>query len=95
MVNGGFHSYGIVMEVIDVPDSQWLVDENRGFFHKPQPSQQLNDAADGIPAIPAPTYFYQKDMFDGSGRSDTIIRYWLVVWLPFFIFPYIGNTHPK
>ena len=21
--------------------------------------------------------------------------YWLVVWLPFFIFPYIGNNHPN
>ena len=20
---------------------------------------------------------------------------WLVVWLPFFIFPYIGNNHPN
>ena len=23
------------------------------------------------------------------------INYWLVVWLPFFIFPYIGNNHPN
>ena len=23
-----------------------------------------------------------------------IYYYWLVVWLPFFIFPYIGNNHP-
>ena len=23
------------------------------------------------------------------------ISFWLVVWLPFFIFPYIGNNHPN
>ena len=23
------------------------------------------------------------------------LLYWLVVWLPFFIFPYIGNNHPN
>ena len=29
--------------------------------------------------------------------SPSTIRYynWLVVWLPFFIFPYIGNNHPN
>ena len=25
----------------------------------------------------------------------SVYYYWLVVWLPFFIFPYIGNNHPK
>ena len=29
-----------------------------------------------------------KDLSDGT-------VYWLVVWLPFFIFPYIGNNHPN
>ena len=28
-----------------------------------------------------------------AGKSSNII--WLVVWLPFFIFPYIGNNHPN
>ena len=27
--------------------------------------------------------------------SCYVINYWLVVWLPFFIFPYIGNNHPN
>ena len=37
---------------------------------------------------------------DDTGKNLTVAmvhRYeiWLVVWLPFFIFPYIGNNHPN
>ena len=28
-------------------------------------------------------------------RSLFHLLFWLVVWLPFFIFPYIGNNHPN
>ena len=29
------------------------------------------------------------------GSDTSFIFIWLVVWLPFFIFPYIGNNHPN
>ena len=33
---------------------------------------------------------------EASGtRGLKMFEIWLVVWLPFFIFPYIGNNHPK
>ena len=28
-------------------------------------------------------------------RQKAAVIDWLVVWLPFFIFPYIGNNHPN
>ena len=28
-------------------------------------------------------------------HQDSSTIYWMVVWLPFFIFPYIGNNHPN
>ena len=34
-------------------------------------------------------------MVGSFGNSDDIYISWLVVWFPFFIFPYIGNNHPN
>ena len=46
---------------IDVPNSHWLVDENRGFFNETPEKQQVSMMIDGINQLPAQTYFYQKD----------------------------------
>ena len=38
----------------------------------------------------------QKPTFGASRiQLANINKYWLVVWLPFFIFAYIGNSHPN
>ena len=45
-----------------------------------------------------PKHWVQKfgglDVHHGIGEKFKAIC-WLVVWLPFFIFPYIGNNHPN
>ena len=46
--------------IIDVPNSHWLVDENRGVWTNPFNNRFL--MIDGINQPPAQTYFYQKDV---------------------------------
>ena len=47
--------------IIDVPNSHWLVDENRGVWTNPF-KQQVSMMINGISQLPAQTYFYHNDV---------------------------------
>ena len=71
--------------------SRWAIDTR-----DPMETKRLKrDGNQGTWDAPPDDFGWIRMWFLGWKFWCLIVRCWLVVWLPFFIFPYIGNNHPN